>query len=141
MRLSLIFLLSTIVTISSCCIACLLDGGLWMKLLSVPSVNAGDGAVGVYQQNLAANAVHHHKTATRLVAEDAAGDQSLFGILFYSPRRSTFSSVVTESIELSLASSSGEPDILHLSTPASRPLRHMATCAVARVGHPFKARH
>ena len=54
-----------------------------MKLLPVPVVNAGDGAVGIFQQNLAANDVHHHKTATRLVAVDAADDRLLFRMLFH----------------------------------------------------------
>ena len=54
-----------------------------MKLLPVPGVNAGDGAVGIFQQGLAANDVHHHKTATRLVAVDAADDRLLFGMLFH----------------------------------------------------------
>ena len=54
-----------------------------MKLLPVPVVNAGDGTVGIFQQNLAANDVQHHKTATRLVAVDAADDRLLFGMLFH----------------------------------------------------------
>jgi hypothetical protein len=83
MRLSPIFLLSIIVMVSSRCAVPLVDGDLRMKLLPVPVVNAGDDAVGIFQQNLAANDVHHHKTATRLVAVDAADDRLLFGMLFH----------------------------------------------------------
>ena len=54
-----------------------------MKLLPVPGVNAGDGAVGVFQQNLVANNVQHHKAATRLVVVDAPDDRSLIGMLFH----------------------------------------------------------
>jgi hypothetical protein len=54
-----------------------------MKLLPVPVVYTCKCAVGIFQQNLAANDVHHHKTATRLVAVDAADDWLLFGMLFH----------------------------------------------------------
>jgi|GEM_PF-4671665 len=54
-----------------------------MKLLPFPVVNACNGAVGIFQKNLAANDVHDHKTATRLVAVDAADDRLLLGMLFH----------------------------------------------------------
>jgi hypothetical protein len=40
--------------------------------------------LAVFQQNLAANDVHHHKAATRLVAVDVADDRMLFVMLFHS---------------------------------------------------------
>jgi hypothetical protein len=82
-RLSPIFLLSTIVMVSSRCAVPLVNGDLRMKLLPVAVVNACDGAIGVFQKNLGANDAHHHKTATRLVAVDAADDRLLFGMLFH----------------------------------------------------------
>ena len=54
-----------------------------MKLLPVPVVNAGDGAVGIFQQHLAACDVHHHQTASRLVAVDVADDRLLFCMLIH----------------------------------------------------------
>jgi hypothetical protein len=82
-RLSPVFLLSTIVMISSRYGVRLVDGDLWLKLLLVPRVNTGDGAVGILQQNLVANDIQHHKTATRLVVVDAPDERSLIGMLFH----------------------------------------------------------
>ena len=61
----------------------LVDGDSWLKLLPVLDLNSGDGAAGIFQQNLAAHDVHHHKTATRLVAVDTADNRLLFGMLFH----------------------------------------------------------
>ena len=82
-RLSPSFLLSSIVRISSRCAVRLVDGDSWLKLLPVAGINTGDGATGVFQQNLVTNDVQHQKTATRLVVVDATDDRSLIGMLFH----------------------------------------------------------
>jgi len=69
--------------ISAGCAVRLISGNLWLKLLPVAGVNTGDGPIGVFQQNLVANDIQYHKTATRLVAVDAADDRLLFGMLFH----------------------------------------------------------
>jgi len=82
-RLAPVFLFSTIVMISSRCAVRLVDGDLWLKLLPVPGVNTGDSPIGVFQQNLVAHDIQHHKTATRLVMVDVTDDRLLFGMLFH----------------------------------------------------------
>lgn len=81
-RLSPGFLLSSIVRISSRRAVRLVDGDSWLKLLPVADINTGDGAVGVFQQNLVTNEVQHQKTAARFVVVDATDDRSLTEMLF-----------------------------------------------------------
>ena len=38
----------------------LVDGGVWTEQLPVPGVNPDHGPIGIFQQNLTANEIHHH---------------------------------------------------------------------------------
>ena len=51
-----------------------------MKQPPVAGVDAGDDAVGIFQQHLVADDVYHHKTAARLVAINATHDRLLYAI-------------------------------------------------------------
>ena len=53
-----------------------------MEQLPVVDVNTHDGAVGIFQEGLVANNVHHYKTAARFVAVNAA-DNRLSGLQFH----------------------------------------------------------
>jgi hypothetical protein len=74
--------LSFSVVLPCWCPTCCQPGRLeqrWPRLKQIPVVfvNGGDSAVGVFQEDFLANDVHDHKTATRLVAVDAADGRSL----------------------------------------------------------------
>ena len=77
------FLLSSPVVISAGVAVCLVDGNLWLKLLPVLCVDTGDGAAGIFQQNLVAYDLQYDKTAILPIVINAPDNRSLIGVLFH----------------------------------------------------------